>query len=333
MIVRKLVFLAVTLVLAAVQAAWVNGGRTDPYDPGVYVAFDSNDGSGRVRTMRLKGAGTLKLPASLYSRPGYVFAGWCGACEDCEEGGDCWHRAREKVLVRGDYTYRAIWRKVWATRAANYCGYALNEDGSVGALVFVKAGRPSAKTGASALTATILQPGLKKITLKGRTETGVAALTNGRARLDLALTEETFAGTLNGHAVVGGPVPADVAGEFAFGAQEVASDLQGSWLSYPTAVPFTAVHGFWRLPVKGRLRLDRGELDACSQAVNPWGVSLKYNPSSGKFTGSFTVFKGMGGGVSLVAGAKCSVTGAMTAGGGIGWAVSKSGDVYLVHVQ
>lgn len=332
--IRNLMLLAAALVLSAAEAAtWLTTGRTDPYDPGVYVSFDPNGGTGSVRVRRLKQAGSFRLPSALFSRPGHVFAGWCGACEDCEEGGDCWHRARDTVQVRGDYTYRAIWKKVWATRAMTYCGYVPDEDGSVGALVFVKAGMPNRRTALSTVKATVLQPLARKHVLKGRTDTGFVELTDGVARLRLELTETSLAGELNGHPVVGAPVMRDVSGDFAFGAQALASDFEGSWQSSPVAVPVQSVHGFWTLPGKTRLRLDKGELDACRQSDNPWGVKLKYGAASGKFTGSFTVFKGMGGGVGLVAGAKCTVTGVMVGDRGLGWALSKTGDLFLVHVQ
>lgn len=331
MFVRKLLAGACICIMLGAEAAWSYVGRTDPEDPRIYVSFDANGGSGQMGIKVMKDAGPMKLPACPFVRPGYVFVGWCGSCENCEEGGDCWHRPRDTVQVRGDRTYRALWRKLWSTQARNYSAWATDEEGRVGALIFVKAGRPSTKTGVSSISATILQPYMKKVTLKGRTDSGVVELSAGSVRLELVLTDHDLTGTLSGHPVTGAPVP-NLEGSFTFGAQEVSSTYEGSWISIPEAVPFSSLYGNWSFPRKTKLHLDDGNLDPCSQSVNPWGVKLKYTSSSGKFTGSYTLFRGMGGGVGLVAGAKCSVTGVMVNGQGRGWALSKVGDEHQVYV-
>lgn len=306
----------------------------DMYDQTDYITFEANGGVGEMDVKRVHAPCWVKLPKCRFTREGYVFAGWCGGCDDCEEGGDCWSRAGEKVWVRGDKTFRATWTKLWIPHATNYCAYVRDASGAVGALVLVKAGRPGSKTGASALTATILQPRAAKFTLKGRTDDGEATLEGRANTLVLHMDESSLTGTLNGYAVTGAPIPGDIVGDYLCDASEIdLSAADGAWTSLPTAVPVTARADFWLTPKKGKLMLEKGAFDDCRTGENPCGLKLKYNARNGTFSGSFTAYLGLGYDVSFVGGDRCTVKGVWVDGAGYGYAVSKVGNVYEVSVR
>ena len=336
---RKFVGLAAVFMAFACAGAFVTTSVEDSvydmYDQASYLTFDANGGTGEMPVKRVKDPKWVKLPACAFTRPGYVFNGWCAGCDDCEEGGDCWRRAGTKVWVNSDKTYRATWKKLWITHATNYCAYVKDASGDVAALVFVKVGAPGKKSGATSLSATVVQPRARKFTLRGRTDTGVAELSGRVSTLDLELTETSLKGVLDGYEVVGAPVPGDYSAEHAFSAEAPAAGLDtgAAWTSLPQQVPVSVVHSYWTTAPATRFTLVDGVPDPCGLTVNPWKVALKYNALTGRFSGRFTAYFGTEEGVNLAVGDACTVAGVMVNGRGWGYALSKSDRLYQVRVK
>lgn len=307
----------------------------DMYDQASYLTFDANGGTGVMPVKRVKEPKWVKLPACTFTRPGYVFSGWCAGCDDCEEGGDCWKAARSKVWVNSDRTYRAVWKKLWIPHATNYCAYVKDASGDVAALVFVKVGAPRARTGVTAINATVLQPNAKKFSLRGRTDTGTVDLEGRVAELNLEMTETSLTGTLNGYDVVGAPVPGYYSATHLFSAGPSSEGLpvDADWASLPEQVSVTVRQGMWSTAPGTKLKLVDGQLDPCGLSENPWKAALKYNVLTGRISGRFTAYYGTADGVNLAVGDACTVYGVMVKGKGWGYALSKSGRLYQVRVK
>ena len=305
----------------------------DMYDQASYLTFDANGGEGQMEVKRVKEPSWVKLPKCLFTRPGYVFGGWCAGCEDCEEGGSCWRRPRQKVWVMKDQTFRAVWKKLWVRSATNYCAYVTDASDAVRALVFVKVGRPGASSGTTAVSATVVQPGAKNFTLRGRTDTGVVDLEGRVAKLHLEMTESSLNGTLDGYPVVGAPIPDMTSGTRFFEATDPAASTGPTWTYLPAEVPVTVARNAWTAPKSGVLKLVDGALEPCSAPVNPWKLSVRYHASTGRFSGSFQAYTGVDGKVNIAVADACKVAGVVVDGVGWGYALGKSGTLFQVRVR
>ena len=291
----------------------------------VTVSFDANGGSGRMSPKRLRASRTMKLPTCAFTRPGYVFAGWCCTCGGrvCEEAVDEWLPAKRLISASADVTYRAMWREKWTPPAMTYSAVVLDCNGDAAGLVFLKLGRQNARTGAVKVNASILRPKQKTLKLSGVVDSGEFDLSWRMEQLHVVLAENGLSGDFNGDPVRGMPLQATIpTGPYTFHSEGLWFVDEHNWTCHPTDVPFQAGGSFWATPRKTAAEILPGSVGLqLDEGANPWDLQLAYSRVNGKITGGYRLFRCDD--LGHLSSEKCTVTGVMVGDEGLGYSVAK----------